>query len=186
MSVEDILLEAQDKMDKSLVSLEDHLSQIRTGRASTKIFEQLEVEAYGVTTPLYQMATLTTPDAQTVAIQPWDQSQVGSVERAILAANLGFTPNNDGKVIRLSVPPLTEERRREYVKQAHHVTEEGRVAIRNVRRHCNDEIKKTEKHHDISEDARDRALKEIQELTDNHIKRADAMLEEKEKEIMEV
>ncbi|MBN1478201.1 ribosome recycling factor [Candidatus Sumerlaeota bacterium] len=184
--LKDTLAQCAEKMTKSIHALEEHLASIRTGRASTRLFEDLDVEAYGVTQPLKQMATIASPDAKTVTIQPWDKSQLGAIEKAILAANLGFTPNNDGKLIRIVVPPLTEERRREYVKQAHQVAEEGRVAIRNVRRHVNDEIKKLEKDHDISEDERDKALKRVQEMTDEQIKMADELLAAKEKEIMEV
>jgi ribosome recycling factor len=176
----------EEKMNKTLHALEEHLVTVRTGRASTRIFEDVEVEAYGTAQPLKQLATIATPDAKSVTIQPWDPSQLGAVEKAILAANLGFTPNNDGKLIRIVVPPLTEERRREIVKQAHGMAEEGRVAIRNLRRHFNDEVKKTEKSHEIGEDERDKLLKRIQEQTDAHIKRVDEMLASKEKEILEI
>jgi ribosome recycling factor len=173
-------------MDKSAHALEENLVTIRTGRASTRMFEDLEVEAYGVMQPLKQMASIASPDAKSVTIQPWDKGQLGAIEKAILAANLGYTPNNDGTLIRIIVPPLTEERRKEIVKQAHHMAEEGRVAVRNQRRHFNDEIKKREKSHEIGEDLRDKLLKQIQEETDKHIRRIDDLLAAKEKEIMEV
>ncbi|NUP88694.1 MAG: ribosome recycling factor [Candidatus Sumerlaeia bacterium] len=184
--LEGLIHGCDEKMNKSLHALEEHLATIRTGRASTRVFEELEVEAYGVTQPLRNMATIATPDAKTVTIQPWDKGQLGTIERAILAANLGYTPSNDGKLIRIVVPPLTEERRREQVKLAHRMAEEARVAIRNQRRQFNEEIKKIEKKHEVSEDDRDKALKRVQDLTDGHIRTVDKMLQEKEQELMEV
>lgn len=181
-----IVKSCEEKMEKSIHAMEEHLNSLRTGRASTRVFEDIDVEAYGGTQPLKHLATIATPDAKSVTIQPYDKGLIGPVERAILAANLGFTPSNDGILIRIVVPPLTEERRRDYVKQAHHMAEEGRVAVRNVRRHINDEIKKNEKSHDISEDQRDKLLKGVQDLTDKYVKRIDGILEKKEAEIMEV
>lgn len=181
-----ILRSGEERMKKSLHALEEHLAGLRTGRASTRMFEEVKVEAYGGEQPLKQLATIATPDAKTVTIQPWDKSLLAAVERAILAANLGVTPGNDGKIIRITMPPLTEERRRDIVKQAHHLAEEGRVSIRNLRRHINEEIKKTEKNREISEDDRDKALKKVQEMTDRYIKEIDRVLAAKEAEIMEV
>jgi ribosome recycling factor len=175
-----------EKMKKSIHALEDHLASIRTGRASTRLFEDVPVEAYGTTQPLKQLATIATPDAKTVTIQPWDKNLLSVTERAILAANLGVTPTNDGKILRITLPALTEERRRELVKQAHHLAEEARVAVRNLRRQVNDEIKKLEKSHGISEDDRDKGLKRAQEMTDQHIKEVDKVLAAKEAEIMEI
>jgi ribosome recycling factor len=136
--------------------------------------------------PLNQVASLSTPDAKTIVIQPWDKSQIPAIEKAILAANIGITPANDGVAIRLTVPPMTEERRKDVVKMAHKMAEEARVALRNVRRHINDEVKKAEKTHGISEDDRDKLLKDIQKMTDDHIKKVDVVLAAKEKEILEV
>ncbi|MFH0793966.1 MAG: ribosome recycling factor [bacterium] len=177
---------AREKMVKAIETLEHNFQTVRTGRASLHILDNVMVNAYGVETPIRQVATLSVPDARTMLIQPWDRGVMASVEKAILAANLGLTPNNDGKVIRLSVPPLTEERRKELVKVVKHMAEEERVAVRNVRRHTNEEIKKTEKQHEISEDNRHKMLKKVQELTDEYIKKIDELLQKKEAEIMEV
>jgi ribosome recycling factor len=184
--LQELIHTCEDKMNKSIHALEEHLTSIRTGRASTRVFEELHIEAYGTSQPLRNIATIATPDAKTVTIQPWDKGQMGTIEKAILAANIGFTPSNDGKLIRITVPPLTEERRREQVKLAHKMAEEARVAIRNQRRVFNDEVKKIEKKHEVSEDDRDKALKRIQDVTDGHIKQVDKVLQAKEKELMEV
>jgi len=184
--LEAIKKDCKDKMEKAIVALEHHFETLRTGRASLAILEGVTVPAYGTQSPLNQVASLSTPDAKTIAIQPWDKSIAGAVEKALLAANLGVTPTNDGTVVRLVFPPLTEERRREVVKVAHKMAEEARVAVRNVRRHVNEEIKKREKSHEISEDDRDRLIKEIQKMTDDRIKRVDDMMAVKEKEILEV
>lgn len=173
-------------MAKAIETLEHNFQTVRTGRASLHILDNVMVNAYGTDTPIRQVATLSTPDARTMLIQPWDRGVMASVEKAILAANLGMTPSNDGKVIRLTVPPLTEERRKELVKVVKHMAEEERVAVRNIRRHTNEEIKKTEKQHEISEDSRDKMLKKVQVLTDDFIKKIDELLEKKEAEIMEV
>lgn len=177
---------AEEKMKKAVEATERELKGIRTGRASPALVETVVVPAYGADTPLRQLATISTPDARTIQIQPWDRNLLGAVEKAILAANLGLTPNNDGRVIRINIPPLTEERRKELVKLARHMAEEGRVAIRNIRRHANEEIKDAEKRHEISEDERERALDETQKLTDKYIAKVDELLAAKEKEIMEV
>ena len=179
--------DSKDKMDKALKALENHFETLRTGRASLSILQDVRVDPYNSgAVPLNQVASLSTPDAKSIVIQPWDKSVIGMVEKAILAANIGLTPSNDGTLIRLSIPPMTEERRKEVVKHAHKVTEEARVAIRNVRRHVNEEIKKDEKKHEITEDDRTRMLKDIQTMTDDHIKKVDAMLAAKEKEILAV
>lgn len=178
--------EAKAKMDKAVEVVEHNLNTLRTGRASPTMIEGVGVEAYGTETPINQLATITTPDASTIAIQPWDQNILGAVEKGILKANIGLTPNNDGKMIRLNVPQLTEESRKDMVKRAHEIAEEGRVAIRNVRRHANDEIKKKEKSGDISEDESRKMQDRVQEVTDQHIKEIDTFLEKKEKEIMTV
>lgn len=184
--LEAIKKDCKDRMDKALLALEHHFETLRTGRASLALLDGVSVDAYGSEMQLIQVASLSTPDAKTIQIQPWDKSQLGAIEKALLAANLGITPSNDGTVIRLSFPPMTEERRKEVVKLAHTMAEEGRVAIRNVRRHINDEIKKAEKAHDVSEDDRDRVLKEVQAMTDDHVKKVDTVLATKEKEILEV
>jgi ribosome recycling factor len=181
-----IMKDCKDRMDKALLALEHNFETLRTGRASLAILDGVTVPAYGSDMALNQVASLSAPDAKTIQIQPWDKSVMGAIEKALLAANLGVTPTNDGTVVRLNFPPLTEERRKEVVKVAHKMGEEGRVAVRNVRRHINDEVKKSEKSHDISEDDRDKLLKDVQNMTDDHIRKVDDVLAAKEKDILEV
>ncbi|MBI3735775.1 ribosome recycling factor [Candidatus Sumerlaeota bacterium] len=181
-----LLKDADHKMDKAIETLERDLTTLRTGRASIQIVDGVKANAYGTETPLQQLATINTPDAATIAIQPWDVSLLSAIEKAIHAANLGLTPSNDGKVIRLRVPQLTEESRKGIVKKGHEMAEHARVAERNVRRHVNDEFKKAEKDHKITEDECKRQIETIQKKTDAHIKRIDEMLTKKEKEIMHV
>lgn len=184
--IEELVKEADAAMNKGVETVERDLAALRTGRASAALVEGVTVPAYGGESPLNQVATVGTPDAATIAIQPWDASLTGAIEKALLAANLGMTPTNDGKTIRLNVPPLTEETRKEMVKKAHAVAEHGRVSVRNNRRHFNDEIKKDEKAHDIGEDEMKRLLDKIQKQTDAHVARIDEMMHKKEKEIMEI
>lgn len=188
MSLETIHKTAQEKMSKAVSAVEHDFSSLRTGRASVAIVDGVQVEAYGSKLPLKQVATISTPDAKTIQIQPFDKSQTGAIERALTAANLGMNPTNDGKVIRLIVPQLTEERRKDLVKLAKKMAEDGRVAVRNVRRHANDEIKASEKDKKAptTEDERERAMKKMQDITDSSIKEIDALLARKEKEMMEV
>lgn len=178
--------ECQEKMNKAVEAVEHNLGALRTGRASVRLVEGVVVPIYGSDNPLNQVATISTPDATTVAIQPWDPNTINPIEKAILQANIGLTPSNDGRIIRLHIPPLTEETRREMVKKTHTIAEEGRIAVRNLRRHSNDEIKKTEKTHELSEDESRRLQHKIQEQTDAAIKKIDAHLDAKEKEIMTV
>lgn len=178
--------EALEKMEKALEVLEREFTTLRTGRASLGVLDGVEVEAYGSKMPLNQVASLSTPDAKTILIQPWDKSTLAPIEKAILAANVGLTPTNDGKVVRLNVPQMTEERRKDVVKVAHHLAEEARVAVRNIRRTENERIKKLEKSHDISEDDSRRAQDDMQKITDQHIENINKVLAAKEKEIMEV
>lgn len=184
--LEELFRETEDKMDKAVEATEREFQSLRTGRASTDLLSGVTAHAYGADTPLNQLATISTPDASTILIQPWDMGQLPAVEKAIYAANLGLTPNNDGKVIRLNIPPMTEEKRKEIVKKAHDMAEHGRIAIRNIRRQANDEIKKTEKNHEISEDDRKRYLDKVQAKTDAHIKKIDELLARKEQEVMHV
>ncbi|NWG76609.1 MAG: ribosome recycling factor [Rubrivivax sp.] len=186
VALKDFYKSSDEKMQKAVEAMEHELAMLRTGRASTSLVDHVVVPAYGSDQPLKQLATISTPDARTIVIQPWDRSLLPVIDKAILAANLGLTPNNDGRVLRIMIPMLTEERRRELVKVAHKTAEDGRVAIRNVRRHVNEEIKAAEKKHEISEDDRDKALEEIQKHTDKFIKKVDELLAAKEKEIMEV
>lgn len=177
---------AKDKMNKSVNNLEEEFKTIRTGRASTALFDQLKVEAYGTPTPLNQLATVSVPEARLVVIQPWDKGLLSEIEKAIQKSELSVNPSNDGKVIRINIPPLTEERRKEFVKVAKNMAEQSRVAIRNIRREANDSLKKKQKNSEISEDEEKKGIDEIQKQTDSHIKTINELLEKKEKEIMEI
>lgn len=178
--------EAKEKMKKGLEALEQEFSTLRTGRASLHLLDPVVVEAYGTTQPLKAIASLSTPDAHTILITPWDKTQVGAIEKAILAANLGVTPNSDGKMIRISIPTLTEDRRKEIVKTAHKMSEDGRVAVRNVRRHAKDAFKKLNRAKELSDDEMSVALDELQDVTDDCIKKIDDSLSAKEKDLMEL
>ncbi len=182
----DVLNEAEHKMNKAIKITKDELSQIRTGRASTALVEKIKVEYYGAQTSLKEIANISVPESDLIVIQPWDKHCVSDVEKAIWKADIGLTPNNDGTVIRLSIPPLTEERRKEMVKIVKKVVESAKVAIRNVRREINDQIKKMEKSSEISEDQSKEVQKEIQELTDRYTEEMDKISKLKEEEIMTV
>lgn len=181
----DIFNDCEAKMKKSIFSLEEEFNGLRTGRASTTVFEKLSVESYGSPTPLNQLATISVPDARMVVIQPWDKNLLGDIEKAILKANLGMTPSNDGKLIRISIPPLTDERRAEIVKQAKKITENYKVAIRNIRRDGIDDAKKQEKSGDMTEDQRKVMEDKLQKLTDTYTEKVTKVLATKEAEIME-
>ncbi len=183
---EALFKEAQSKMHKALEVVDHEMGALRTGRANIHMLDGIQVNMYGNMMPINQLATVNTPDATSIAIQPWDKNALGPIEKAILQANIGITPNNDGKLVRLNVPPLTQETRKDMVKRAHHIAEEGRVAVRNVRRHYNDEIKKQEKDHKITEDEREKFIVRIQKLTDDSIAEVDKHLKGKEDEIMKV
>ena len=176
----------EEKMKQAVESLKKDFATIRTGRASVALLDNVSVDAYGQSQRLNQVSTLTTPDPRTIMVQPWDPKLMGDIEKAIMKSDLGLNPVNDGKVVRINIPPLTEERRKEFVKLAKKRTEEGKVAIRNIRREANDKLKKIEKDKVISEDELKKSLDEIQKMTDSYIKRADDALEHKESEIMEV
>jgi len=178
--------QAQEKMEKAIQVLKKDLITIRAGRANPAILEKVQVEYYGTEMPINQMANISTPDPRSLVIQPWDKSALSEIERAILKSELGLTPSNDGNVIRISIPPLTEERRAELVKVARKMGEEAKVAIRNVRRDANDDIKKMEKNGEVPEDESRRGQEEIQKLTDRFIKEVDQVVAGKEKEILEV
>jgi ribosome recycling factor len=184
--LKEIFRQTEEEMKKSLSELEREFNTIRTGRATPAILDDVTVDVYGAKNPLKQIASISIPEARSIVIQPWDKGTLASIEKAILAANLGFTPNNDGRVIRISLPALTEERRREFVKVAKHMTEETRVSIRNIRRKHKEELKKLEKEHKISEDEMYTDIDKIQEMTDKYVKIAEEHLSNKEKEIMEV
>ncbi len=185
MSVKD-LNEAKDHMRKAVAALAHEFAGVRTGRASGAILEKVTVEYYGVPTPLNQIASVSVPEPQMLVITPYDRSAINAIEKAILASDLGLTPSNDGQVIRLPFPPLTEERRRELVKLCRHYAEEARVAVRNIRRDINDRLKRQEKDGEISQDELRRLEAEVQRETDAHIKEIDELLKRKEQEIMEV
>jgi ribosome recycling factor len=186
MSVDSALKGAADKMQKAVAHLKEDLGGIRTGRATPALLNRVTVEYYGTPVPLQQLASMSVPEPRTLMVQPFDKSAIGAIEKAILTSDLGITPSNDGNVIRLSFPPLTEERRRQLVKQVHARAEDGRVAVRNVRRHHKDEVEKLEKEHEISEDDLKRAEKELQRHTDQFVAEIDEIQRHKEQELMEV
>ncbi len=185
-SVDDILLESEDKMSKSVEFLHQEFNGLRTGKASPSLVENITVDYYGAQTRLKELAGIATPEPRLIVINPYDPSALPAIEKAILAANLGVTPMNDGRVIRVPIPELSEERRKELLKVAKRMAEDQRVAIRNVRREANDTIKNLQKNSTISEDERDGGLEEIQKYTDDYIKQIDDMLDAKEKDVMEV
>jgi len=175
-----------DRMEKTVEALKKDLGGIRTGRASLSIFEGLHIDYFGTPTPINHVATLSVPESRLITIQPWDPKQISEIERAIQKSDLGLNPSNDGKIIRLAIPPLTEERRKEIVKHVHKRGEEAKVAVRNIRRDSNEEMKKLEKEKHVSEDDTKRAIEEIQKITDSYIKKVDEVVSHKEKEVMEV
>lgn len=185
-SLDDVLLEADDKMSKSVTFLQQELSGLRTGKASPSLVENIEVDYYGTQTKLRQLASIATPEPRLIVINAYDPSSLQNVERAILAANIGITPINDGRVIRIPIPELSEQRRKELVKVGHRMTEEAKVAIRNVRRDANEQIKVLQKGGGASEDERDEALKEIQKYTDDYSKKVDDLMAAKEQDILKV
>ena len=178
--------ELESKMDKTISVFEQNLSEVRAGRANPAILNKVSVEYYGTPTPINQVAGISVPEARLIVIQPWDASILKEIEKAILASDIGINPNNDGKVIRLSFPELTEERRKELVKEVKKLAEDSKVAIRSIRRDGMDEAKAMQKNNELTEDEEQAREKEIQKLTDDYINQIDKMLEEKEKEIMTV
>jgi ribosome recycling factor len=185
-SVADVEAHAKTRMDKVISGLQHEMTAIRTGRASVAIFDNLRVDYYGTPTPLNQVANLHVPEPSLITIQPWDVSQIAVIEKAIRTADMGLNPANDGKIIRVPVPPLTEERRKEIVKKLHTVAEEHRVAARTIRRDANEHLKKLLKDKLISEDAERRALEDVQKTTDAHIAKIDQLAKLKEKDILEI
>ena len=183
--IEDIYQETRESMGKSIASLKKDLNRLRTGRASLSIFDGLKVDYYGTLTPLNQMATLAVPESRLITIQPWDASVLKDIEKAILKSDLGLTPSNDGKIIRLAIPPLTEERRKELVKVVNKMCEDRKVSVRNIRRDANELLKGMKKDGEISEDDAFKAQDQVQKITDEQIKLIDECFKEKEKEILE-
>lgn len=178
--------EVEAKMEKTLSSLKADLNKVRTGRASLALFDDIRVDYYGTSTPLNQMATLSVPEPRLITIQPWDTSIIGEIEKAILKSELGVTPASDGKIIRISIPRLTEERRKELVKVVKKMTEGAKVAVRNIRREANEQLKGLEKDKKISQDQLRQWIDKVQVSTDKYIKRVDEILAAKEKEILEI
>lgn len=182
--INDILHEAHDRMQKTIDSLHLDLMSIRTGRATPALVDRLSVDYYGVATPLLQVAAISVPEAQSIIIRPYSPSDITAIEKAIANSNLGLTPNNDGKQIRLNIPALTEERRKDLSKQVARRAEEARVAVRNIRRDAINNLRSFEKDGDISEDDLHRGQEQVQEQTDDHIKQVDTIAKDKESEIM--
>ena len=185
MVIDAILKEFKSGSEKSIESLQKELSRLRTGRATPAILDPVKVEYYGMPTPLKQVANISVSDARTLTITPWDKSLLGEIEKAILASGIGLTPNNDGKVIRVPIPPLTGERRKELVRQVKKIGEEYKVAVRNHRHRAIDKFKEAKDNKEITEDEYHRALKQLQQETDKQIKKIDEIISKKEEEIME-
>jgi ribosome recycling factor len=184
--IADVKSNASAGMVKALESFKRDLSKVRTGRASLSLLDDIKVDYYGTPTPLNQVGSMAVPEPRLITIQPWEKNLIGEIEKAILKADLGLNPNSDGQVIRLVFPPLTEERRKEMVKQVKRMGEDAKVGIRNVRREANDTLKKLEKDKELTEDEQKRGEKEIQDLTDDYVSRVDKVIEEKEKDLMEI
>src|SRR5579864_2196773 len=185
-STKEIDAHAKSRMDKVLSDLQHDMAGVRTGRASVSLMDNVRADYYGTPTPLNQLATLHVPEPSLITLQPWDVSQIAVIEKAIRAADLGLNPSNDGKMIRIPIPPLTEERRKEFVKKLHGVAEDHRVAVRNIRRDSNDHVKKLSKEKKITEDDDRRAHDEMQKLTDGYMQKVDQAARAKEKEILEI
>jgi len=186
MTVQSALAAATEKMDKAIAVLKDELSGVRTGRATPALLQRIVVDYYGTPVPIQQLASFSVPEPRTLMVTPYDRNAISSMEKAIMASDLGITPGNDGTVIRLSFPPLTEERRKELSKLVHHRGEEGRVAVRNIRRHSKEELEKLEREGTISEDDLVRAERELQKLTDKHISDIDEVVAHKDTELKEI
>ncbi|PKN44749.1 MAG: ribosome recycling factor [Deltaproteobacteria bacterium HGW-Deltaproteobacteria-17] len=182
--VNDVLEELHDSMDKVIDAFRKELAKVRTGRASLAVLEGIKVDYYGTPTPLNQVANLQVADARLITIKPWEKNMLSAIEKAVIAANIGITPANDGEIIRLPVPPLTEERRKEIVKGIRSDSEEYKVRVRNLRRDANDLLKNLKKDGDISEDDQNRGLTKVQEMTDQFVKKIDECVTDKEKEIL--
>ncbi|PLX68516.1 MAG: ribosome recycling factor [Denitrovibrio sp.] len=181
-----VIKETKDKMDKTIAHYKEELKSIRTGRASISMFDNVTVDYYGTPTPINGVATLSSPEPRLITISPWDASIIPAIEKAIQNSNMGFNPSNDGKLIRIPVPQLTEDRRKEIVKLVKKMAEDNKVAVRNLRRDGNDKIKKLEKDKEISEDDSKKFVDQIQEVTNDYIKKVDEVTAAKEKEVMEI
>jgi len=184
MELIEITMNADEQMQKTLDYTKTQIEKIRTGRASASLIDGVMVDAYGSSTPIGQTANVSSPDARSIIIQPWDRSLLEAIEKAIQTADLGFNPQNDGTIIRINVPPLTEERRKEFVKMAKKYAEDGKIAVRNIRRDNNELLRKAEKSKELSEDFRKQGEEEIQEITNGFIKNIDELASNKEKELL--
>jgi ribosome recycling factor len=186
MSEKDVIKETRPRMEAVIEDVRRKLATVRTGRAVVSLLDNVMVEYYGTPTPLNQMASVHVPEPQMLTVQPWDQTQLGAIEKAIRAADLGLNPSNDGKLVRIPIPPLTEERRKQLAKQVHEIAEEHRTAVRNLRRDANDRLKKLLKDKTISEDAERDGLDEVQKMTNTYIGKIDELMKTKETEILSV
>ncbi len=186
MDKDTVLLDAEDRMLKAVSNMDKDFAKLRTGRASTSLVDDIKADYYGTPTPINQVASVAIPDSRTVTIQPWDKGAFAPIEKAILKSDLGLTPINDGKIIRISIPPLTEERRKDLVKVSRKYSEDAKIAVRNVRRDANDQLKKLEKDKAISEDDLKKATDDVQKLTDKYVAETDKKCQAKEKEIMDI
>lgn len=186
MDTDNLLLNTEERMEKALASLDRDFAKLRTGRASTALVDSIKADYYGTPTPISQMASVAVPDSRSLTIQPWDKGGMAAIEKAILKSDLGLTPINDGKIIRISIPPLTEERRKDLVKISKKYGEEAKVAVRAARRDANDSLKKAEKDKEITEDELKRRSDEVQKLTDRFVAEVDNRCQNKEKEIMDI
>ncbi|MEN3039289.1 MAG: ribosome recycling factor [Candidatus Kryptonium sp.] len=183
-TIPEVLKDAEERMKKSVEVIRQELARVRTGKATTALLDGIKVDYYGQHLPINKVASVSVSDPHTLTVTPWDKSLIPTIEKAILASDLGLNPTNDGNVIRIPIPPLTEERRKEIVKLVKKFCEDGKVAIRNIRRDANEHLRKIEKEQHISEDERKRAEDQVQKLTDKYIKEIDLLFEQKEKEIM--
>lgn len=186
IQLDPLFKETREKMDQAIENLQDEMGKIRTGRANPAMLDDIRVDYYGTPTPIKQLATIAVPEPRVLLIQPWDRNSIEPIERAIRKSELSLPPNSDGKVIRLNIPQLTQERRQEYVKMAHKRCEEGRIAIRKIRQDTNEVIKKREKSHELPEDIAKKGLESVQHITDEFIKKVDEVMKHKEKDILEV
>ena len=184
--MQNVLSATEERMKKTVANLKDGFASLRTGRASAALFDKIRVDYYGEKSPLNQVANISIPEARLIVIQPWDKNLIGEIEKAIRSSELSLNPSNDGKIIRISLPPLTEDRRKELVKLAKNQAEQSRVAIRNIRRDGNEELKKLLKDAAITEDDESNGADDLQKLTNNYVGKVNQVLDEKEKEIMEV
>ncbi|MBU0650638.1 ribosome recycling factor [bacterium] len=186
MPLQKNIKETKTRMEKSIDSFQHEIASVRTGTASSALVENIMVECYGSKMPVNQLASISTPEARTIIIQPWDMSNLSVIEKAIMKSDVGLTPNNDGKIIRINVPPLSEERRNEFIKLTKKLAEEARVAVRNIRRDANEHIKKLQKDKQITEDDERDGIEQVQKLTDGSIKKIDEILKHKEDALLEV